>query len=124
MSPLSALTQPSLTLTGLVIETDYVVSVTATNECSIEGPPSDEITVRIGARGTELYLHCSVDMFIILLEPLPPVIQDPVIQCDTINDERKTMVNVTWTVSDVLTIVSPVTISIQHSGCRHFHYAI
>ena len=50
--PFSGITQTSYTLSDLEVETDYVVSVTANNyECSIESPPSEEITVRIDMQG-------------------------------------------------------------------------
>ena len=49
---LSGIIQTSHTLHYLKVETDYVVSVTATNECGIESPPSEEITVRIDVQGT------------------------------------------------------------------------
>ena len=52
----SGITQTSYTLRDLEVETDYVVSVTATNECGIESPPSEEITVRIDAPGT-VYMY-------------------------------------------------------------------
>ena len=42
--------EESYTLTGLELETDYTVSVTATNECGVESPPVD-ITVRIDIQG-------------------------------------------------------------------------
>ena len=50
-APFSGITQTSYTLRDLEVETDYVVSVT-TNECGIESPPSEEITVRIDGQGT------------------------------------------------------------------------
>ena len=46
-APFSGITQTSYTLSDLEVETDYVVSVTTTNECGIESSPSEEITVRI-----------------------------------------------------------------------------
>ena len=55
-APFSGITQTSYTLRDLEVETDYVVSVTATNECGIESPPSEEITVRIDAPGT-VYMY-------------------------------------------------------------------
>ena len=42
----------SHTLTGLEVETDYTVSVTATNECGFESAPSDELIIRIPAGST------------------------------------------------------------------------
>ena len=39
----------SHTLTGLEVETDYAVSVTATNECGLESAPSDDLIIRIPA---------------------------------------------------------------------------
>ena len=52
-APFSGITQTSYTLRDLEVGTDYVVSVTATNECgNIESPPSEEITVRIDRQGT------------------------------------------------------------------------
>ena len=37
------------------METDYIVSVTATNECGIESPLSEEIIVRIDLQGTIIF---------------------------------------------------------------------
>jgi hypothetical protein len=51
-APFSGITQTSYTLRDLEVGTDYVVSVTATNECGIESPPSEEITVRIDLKDT------------------------------------------------------------------------
>ena len=48
-APFSGITQTSYSLHDLEVETDYVVSVTATNEC--DSPPSEEITVRIDLQG-------------------------------------------------------------------------
>ena len=45
--PFSKITQTSYILCDLEVETDYIVSVTATNECGTESPPSEEIIVRI-----------------------------------------------------------------------------
>ena len=39
----------SHTLTGLEVETDYTVSVTATNECGLESAPSNDLIIRIPA---------------------------------------------------------------------------
>ena len=50
-APITGITQTLYTLHDLEVETDYVVSVTATNECSIESPPSEEITIRIDVQG-------------------------------------------------------------------------
>ena len=55
-APFSGITQTSYTLRDLELGTDYVVSVTATNEC--DSPPSEEITVRIDAQGT-MYIQCA-----------------------------------------------------------------
>ena len=49
-APFSGITQTSYTLRDLEVGTDYVVSVTATNEC--DSPPSEEITVWIDLKGT------------------------------------------------------------------------
>ena len=38
--------------------TDYVVSVTANNECGNESPLSEEITVRIDLQGTIIFYMC------------------------------------------------------------------
>ena len=46
----------SHTLTGLEVETDYTVSVTATNECGLESAPSDELIIRIPAGSTYNYM--------------------------------------------------------------------
>ena len=56
-APFFGITQTSYTLHDLEVETDYVVSVTATNECGIESPPSEEITVRIDVQGTMYNVH-------------------------------------------------------------------
>ena len=53
-APITGITQTSYTLHDLEVETDYVVSVTATNECGIESPPSEEITIRIDVPGIYL----------------------------------------------------------------------
>ena len=50
-SPVTGIEEDSYTLTGLELETDYTVSVTATNECGEESPPQN-ITVRIDVQGT------------------------------------------------------------------------
>ena len=51
-APITGITQTSYTLHDLKADTDYVVSVTATNyECGIESPPSEEITIRIDIQG-------------------------------------------------------------------------
>ena len=41
------------------MEIDYIVSVTATNECGDESQPSEEITVRIDVQGT-MSLHRNI----------------------------------------------------------------
>ena len=51
MSPFSGIWQESFVLRDLEVETDYIVSVTATNECGDESQPSEEITVRIDVPG-------------------------------------------------------------------------
>ena len=51
MFPFSGTQQESFVLQDLEVETDYIVSVTATNECSDESQPSEEITVRIDVPG-------------------------------------------------------------------------
>ena len=48
------------TLTGLEVETDYTVSVTATNECGFESAPSEDLVIRIPAGST--YMYGSIDM--------------------------------------------------------------
>ena len=58
-APFSGITQTSYTLHDLEVETDYVVSVTATNECGIESPPSEEITIRIDGQGTVYMCMCT-----------------------------------------------------------------
>ena len=45
----------SHTLTGLEVETDYTVSVTATNECGLESAPSEDLIIRIPAESTYNY---------------------------------------------------------------------
>ena len=56
-SPVTGIEEESYTLTGLELETDYTVSVTATNECGVESPPSQDITVRIDIQGMILYVY-------------------------------------------------------------------
>ena len=58
-APFSGITQTSYTLHDLEVGIDYVVSVTATNECGIESPPSEEITVRIDLKGNNYTCACS-----------------------------------------------------------------
>ena len=58
-APFSGITQTSYTLRDLEVETDYVVSVTATNECGIDSPHSKEITVRIDLQGNNYTCACS-----------------------------------------------------------------
>ena len=43
----------SHTLTDLEVETNYTVSVTATNECGLESAPSDDLIIRIPAGSME-----------------------------------------------------------------------
>ena len=57
----SGIEEESYTLTDLELETDYTVSVTATNECGVESPPSQDITVRINIQGNMVY-NC--DLFV------------------------------------------------------------
>ena len=52
-SPVTGIEEESYTLTGLELETDYTVTVTATNECGVESPPSQDITVRISIQGNQ-----------------------------------------------------------------------
>ena len=47
MSPFSGIMQESFVLRNLEVETDYTISVTATNECGDESQPSESIIVRI-----------------------------------------------------------------------------
>ena len=47
-SPATGIEEESYTLE---LETDYTVTVTATNECGVESPPSEDITVRIDIQG-------------------------------------------------------------------------
>ena len=58
-TPFAGIIQTSYTLHNLDVKTDYVVSVTATNECGDESPPSEEIIVRIDTQGT-VYMYKSV----------------------------------------------------------------
>ena len=51
MTQFSGIEQKSYILNNLEVETDYTVSVTATNECGDESQPSEEITVRINVPG-------------------------------------------------------------------------
>ena len=51
VSPFSGIQQESFVLRDLEVETNYTVSVTATNECGDESQPSEEITVRINVPG-------------------------------------------------------------------------
>ena len=55
----------SHTLTGLEVDTDYTVSVTATNECGLASASSDDLIIRIPAGSTYNYkdlhyacMHC------------------------------------------------------------------
>ena len=55
----------SHTLTGLEVETDYTVGVTATNECGSQSSPSADLIIRIPAGSTYNYkdlhyacMHC------------------------------------------------------------------
>ena len=69
-APFSEIMQTSYTLHDLEVETDYVVSVTATNECGIESPPSEEITVRIDRQGTMymcMYMQCSFMFYVSII---------------------------------------------------------
>ena len=45
----------SHTLTGLEVDTDYTVSVTATSKCGLESAPSDDLIIRIPAGSTYNY---------------------------------------------------------------------
>ena len=56
-SPVTGIEEESYTLTGLELETDYTVTVTATNECGVESSPSQDITVRIDIRGIVRYCN-------------------------------------------------------------------
>ena len=51
MPPFSGILQKSYILQDLEVETDYIVSVTATNECGDESQPSECIIVRIDVPG-------------------------------------------------------------------------
>ena len=51
MSPFSGILQESFVLRDLEVETNYTVSVTATNKCGDESQPSENITVRIDMPG-------------------------------------------------------------------------
>ena len=57
-APFSGIKQSSYTLRDLEVETDYVVSVTATklNECG--SPPYEEVIVRIDLKG-KMYMFIS-----------------------------------------------------------------
>ena len=61
-APSAGITQTSYTLHDLEVETYYVVSVTATNECGIESPPSEEITVRIDIQGIVYMCKYAIDL--------------------------------------------------------------
>ena len=56
-SPATGIVEESYTLTGLELVTDYTVTVTATNECGVESPPSQDITIRIDIQGMILYVY-------------------------------------------------------------------
>ena len=75
-SPFSGILQKSFVLRHLEVETDYIVSVTATNECGDESQPSENITVRIDMPGTycmhmyiraHVYTVLCVDCYILVL---------------------------------------------------------
>ena len=51
MTPFPGILQESFVLRYLEVETDYIVSVTATNQCGDESQPSENITVRIDMPG-------------------------------------------------------------------------
>ena len=53
MSPFSGILEELFVLRHLEVETDYIVSVTATNECGDESQPSENITVRIDMPGMQ-----------------------------------------------------------------------
>ena len=55
----SPVTTPTLshTLTGLELETNYTVSVTATNECGLESVPSEDLIIRIPVGSTYMYIY-------------------------------------------------------------------
>ena len=57
MSPSVGILQESFILRDLEKETNYTVSVTATNECGDESQPSKNVTVRIDVPG--MYVQCS-----------------------------------------------------------------
>ena len=51
VSPFSGIRQESFVLRDLEVETNYTVSVTATNKCDDESQPSEGIIVRIDVPG-------------------------------------------------------------------------
>ena len=65
-TPFSGITQTSYTLRDLEVGTDYVVSVTAINECGIVSPSSEEITVGIDLQVATMYM-CMYVVHILLL---------------------------------------------------------
>ena len=57
--PSAEIMQTVYTLCDLEVETDYVVSVIAINECGYVSHPSEEIIVRIDMQGT-IIIHVQV----------------------------------------------------------------
>ena len=59
MSSFPGILQESYVLNDLEVDKDYVVSVTATNECGDESEHSENITIRINETGNMyvLYMH-------------------------------------------------------------------
>ena len=60
--------EESYTLTDLDLETDYTVSVTATNECGVQSSPSQDVTVRIDIQGMYAMLTCWKHVFGFILQ--------------------------------------------------------
>ena len=102
-SPVTGIEEESYTLTDLELETDYTVSVTATNECGVESPPSVDITVRIDIQGMgmfnfdPLFMSCCT-------APVAPTLDDSLINCSD-DDETMALVEISWRVSNYYYII-------------------
>ena len=97
-SPVTVIEEESYTLTGLELETDYTVSVTATNECGVESPPSQDITVRISIQCMILYVYNLSELCMSsCTAPAAPILAAPLIGCSD-NDETMALVEIAWTV--------------------------
>ena len=96
-SPVTGIEEESYTLTDLELETDYTVSVTATNECGVESLPSQDITIRIDIQCMILYVYNLSGLCMSsCTAPVAPTVA-PLIGCSD-NDETMALVEISWTV--------------------------